>query len=379
MQHTAEVHASLVAEGPTALFKHPRNVAWLYELECLVRLQRSCLFYANGAGVRFDARRLTGGRQWAHLKSPLDLRPGHAVRVQSAQSAQSAQSGGTTPYLVVAVRRTTFHVVLTVLLHIASGTLLLVFTGLQSRALGAGANVTCNAVLTPLDAELRSLLGRAPHVPAYQTAEVHRGLLAMSRHFSHSRAFSTACGAAAGKHVKRVVVAGFSMGGAMAHLLSAVVREFLGHTAPHKPLMVIAEGAPRTGDTLWADSFAVRSPTFVHVALAAGIRESAHAVQVDEVVTLPLHATGFTTCAPLVVVVDGAFAFESPLMRTRDLWNLKHNWMLCVSSINFLRGFSTAHRLALLHARGPPPPPPQPTAGHAGPAGAAAAPAPAPA
>ena len=359
MDNTAAVHAFLAAQaagGARAadVLSHPWGVAWLWEVEAMLRLQR-----APRPGVAPRVRFAVAAprsRVWRALEhAPTQVVPGASVKVVGGSGAI---------LLVLGVRRTPFQVVLTTFLHVTSGTLLATFTGLQSRSIGAGASVTCTTALVPFVDETKALWGVAAAAAVPSSARVHSGMLALSRHFTHSQTFAALTRATRHPLVRRVLVAGFSLGGAMTHLCGSLLREFMVRAVPKLPLLLLAEGAPRTGDAVWAMSMAAPTALFAHAHFVSGeaVQEPAAAsaappatrnirVHVDEVVTMPLFAMGYTTCAPLIVVVDGAMAFESRTLLMRDLWNMRSHWSLCLGSLNFLRGFSPCHRPTLLLPR----------------------------
>jgi hypothetical protein len=144
----------------------------------------------------------------------------------------------------------------------------------------------------------------------------------------------------------------------MTHMLSQLLRVAAPRAAP---MLVVVEGAPRSGDATWAKAFTQRSADFAHLNIVSASRKSptSNMIEVDEVTTLPLHSSGFQSCLPLVAVVDGDLvhkkqggdqdpvAFSASTLSTKNLWEMTSGWNMCLSSINLLKGFSHMHRLAL--------------------------------
>lgn len=333
MNATRRVHTLLAssADTPTALLADAGAVRWLRELEALVELQQLPHLHVR-KGHPF---RVWRDHTWSPLTSADHLHPGDLLRVKSSHNV----------FKVLSLQRTHFRVNMACLLHPPSHTLCVVFTGLQSRAIGAGAHVTCLATTRKPPTHTSPFL--------LPEARVHEGLYALSQHFSQSKAWAAGIAAAADTDaVRHVVVSGFSMGAAMSHILSMELRS---HLPAPTTLTVVAHGAPRTGNHAWAESFAKFTPTFAHVNLVAGTYEgstvgdsASTGISVDEVVTMPLHAAhGFTSCLPQVVVLDAKHAFVPKALATQDLWGIASQLSLCVHSVLFIRGFSAQHRMVL--------------------------------
>lgn len=361
MDLTASVLAHLRTEDslryPHHFFQRFDNVVWLNCLERVIGLQ---YLHPFDRATETQARVRQGPRFWQLLSSAAQLQPKAALYLPSVLRPAVAPA----PLVVLAVRHTHFRVSLTAVFDAASGTLLVALTGLRSRNIGVGAAVTCHTALRPFSDVCADLLGKAPaRGSKLSRAKVHAGIASLLPHFVASRAWRAIARTVKHPSVKHVVMTGFSLGGAMTHLLSQLLRvqvlDAMGAAAP--PLVVVVEGAPRTGDAEWAHCFAERSAKFAHLNLAAAGRVAGptNAIEVDEVPTIPLAASGYHSCMPLVVVVDGQHvqptlrkqspltAFSAPGLAVKDLWGLKTRAALCLASVNFLRGFSRKHKLML--------------------------------
>lgn len=367
MDLTASVLAHMRSKDsvahPHRFFQRFENVIWLNHLERMITMQYLHPFDRTKTLTRARVRRAP--MFWQLLNNAAQLAPKAILYLPSTLRPATAPS----PLQVLAARHTPFRVTLTAFLHLASGTLVVALTGLRSRSVGVGAAVTCHTALEPFADVAKRLVGKAPTKSSnLASAKVHAGIASLLPHFVDSRAWQAIVGAVKHPSVKHVVITGFSLGGAISHLLSQLLRvqalDAMGAAAP--PLLVVVEGAPRTGDARWAQCFAERSAKFAHINLVSAGRlggdGTTGAIEVDEVTTMPLHANGFQSCTPLVAVVDGhhvqptfhnapkaapPVAFSAPSLAVKDLWDMKTRTSLCLGSINFLRGFSHKHKLTL--------------------------------
>ena len=373
MDLTASVLADMLTKTsiaqPHTFFHRFDNVVWLDFLERLVTLQHLHKFDRTKAWAQARVRR--GTLFWQLLTNAAQLQPKAVLFLPSTLRPHVPPA----PLHVVGVRHTPFRVSMTAFLDAASGTLAVALTGLRSRNVGVGIAVTCHTALAPFGDVCERLIQRRPHADKeLQQAKVHAGIASLLPHFVHSRCWRAIVDAVVHPCVKHVVFVGFSLGGSFAHLLSQMLRVQVLSRMPHfkspPPLLVMTVGAPRTGDAVWAHTFARRTPHFAALNLVAAGRVAGMpgTIEADEVPTMPLHATGFHTCMPLVAVVDGQHvqphnvdrstvpppvAVSTPELATKDLWGLKTRLGLCVGALNFLRGFSHQHRLTLQPQRYP--------------------------
>ena len=346
---------------PHHFFQRFENVVWLNHLERLISMQYLHPFDRTKSLIRARVRR--GPMFWQILNNAAQLVPNATMYLPSVLRPHRPPA----PFQILAVRHTPFRVSMGVFFYPLSGTLVIALTGLRSRSVGVGVAVTCHTALEPFADVSKRLVNMAPlKGSTLASAQVHAGIASLLPHFVKSRAWAAVVHAVQQPSVRHVVMTGFSLGGAMTHFLSQLLRVQVLHkmqeAAP--PLLVVVEGAPRTGDTQWAHSFAERSDKFAHLNLVAAGRLGGEtgAIEVDEVTTMPLNSNGFQSCTPLVAVVDGhhvqptfqhapkaapPVAFSAPKLATKDLWNMTTRASLCLGSINFLRGFSHKHKLVL--------------------------------
>lgn len=370
MEATASVHQALRKAKPhhtaEVLFRHPRYVRWLFELETWVLLQMH-KHYRNRRRSSFwihpGMHAAHGSRMW---------RPVRNVKDVSLHSWLATVHDPTTRMRVVALRRTRFQLDMAVLYDPQHRTLVITFTGLQSYDLVIGARVTCYHGTSRFADVLRSHRNHHSNKPLEcrvvpPHARVHTGMADVWRFFSTSDSWAVAMELLHdATQVDHVIISGFSLGGAMCHFATAFAAEAMatmqrtGRTPP--TLTAVAQGAPRTGDAVWAGFFG-QQKYFAHVNLVAadtvvptsettapseaGARgRSRDALHIDEVATMP-HASTFVNCVPVVVVRDGTSAFNTDALQHLTTFHVRKPWQLCVASMNFIRGFSMQHRQVL--------------------------------
>lgn len=330
MEFTKNVHQALRASprrADVALFSVEEHRKWLYLLEELVALQSPW-----NKWVRLQASTAAGG--WRDLPAPEILKPGSIVRSLHQPSSHLK---------VAAVLLTRFRVNMTVFQHVASKTLVLVFTGLHSRDISAGATVTCHAMRRDFRTVAKEHGIKRPSVIP-EGAQVHGGFAAAMHNFTGTKAWARFLELM--PSASSVLISGFSFGGALTHLMGALALEHQAERGARVPVTLVAQGAPRSGNKIWASCF-VNIPRVACVSLVHGSTVKPGVVQVDEVPTLPLTTMGFANCFPVVLVVDRARAKQTTALDNANVLGLEVGWHLCLGSINFAKGFTRQHRMVM--------------------------------
>lgn len=341
MQHTADVAQMLADPGgdmsttaATRLFgMGPQSAQWLFELETLVRLMNN---RARGTGV-YCERWSKSARAWVRPARHSEIRVLDTIRSPSNPEME---------FVVVGKLLAPCRVNAITLFHRASGLVVVALTGLQVMNVNTGVHVMCKTGFVEFGLAHRQLVGTHPRlVPA--TARVHSGLMSLAAAFLKSRWWAGTCQLACHPQARHVVISGFSLGGALSHILAPCLRERVCAAQGGARIVCIAQGAPRTGNSAWARHFAdTQGGRFLNVTLVAGHKSGAN-THVDEVTTIPLTASGFANCEPVVVVADKRAAFQTNALAAADVFGLKYRATLCLASLNFIGGFSLNHRQVL--------------------------------
>ena len=135
-----------------------------------------------------------------------------------------------------------------------------------------------------------------------------------------------------------LTLCGFSMGGAMAQVMSGVMR-----ACGSPKLVAVSEGSPRTGNKVWAEWLGTRTEDFTHLHLiftSGGLP--------DPITTLPNTHNGYATAEPIVLSVDGEFKVDVDGTHNKfNAFGTKGRIGTCLTSLRFMRGFTSLHRMAL--------------------------------
>ena len=258
--------------------------------------------------------------------------------------------------------------ILSILHHRHSNTLLLIFTGLQASHASTGLHLLTGAVLHPFRESERWHMGdrdrdrdldQAPNptaIASEATPMVHIGLWSMLQEYRSSieQAYNRT-------RPRQVMIAGFSLGGAMSNMLSQYLS-----LPPKVMLTSVAIGAPRTGNAAWSRLFEQRSDTRAHINIVTATLGRAPAAKhlyiavpatvgvcVDEVTCIPPTRNGFQSCSPQLLVIDsqtpGAalIVMNAPVkLLTADVTPPAHQSSFLFHCLRtYFSGFSPQHRV----------------------------------
>lgn len=353
LQHDLGLVQSCHSVAAQAAVKAPPHARCIRQVESFVSLLAPAYWHATH---HYPFRVLSSTTPWQPVMSPTQVRSGVRVTVRGSRDVflvLATDMGTAVPGVYVAA-----------MWHAPSKVLLVATSGLQSPSVSVSMNTLLNTSTLPVACVF-------PHANLPPSTRVHAGLFTMGHNMWRSPTWRlvarVACHRA--QHLaapELVVVAGFSMGGAMSHLCSMALWNELRRCQEPTRMLVMAFGAPRTGNNDWSLAFARQGPQFAHVGFVTAsaaldgddATDSSRTLAVDEVVTLPLHfprdaGAALVACRPQVIVAaDGGMLSCDKLLR-KNAWSSASTPQLLISLLKARGGFSKQHRMPLpaIHSR----------------------------